>query len=452
MNVQVKKIDKLHGDLVARPSKSFAHRYLLASALSDNESIISNVDFSNDIVATLNCIHSFGKKHFREFEKHEVRFSNEYTKNFDPTFDCKESGTTLRIFLPIALSKYDKTTFIGSDRLLERGIDIYENIFKYVTFYKDKYSISTKGTINTGRFELPGNISSQYISGLLYALPLLEGDSEIIITTEVESTNYILMTLEVLKNYGIQIETNLNRMCDTFDSVVGADTIRPHCRGECLQSPHMDECLQSPHRGECLQSPRRGEHCEPVYFKIKGNQKYSAHNFSIEGDYSNAAFIDAFNYFGNEINITGLNPNSLQSDIVYKKYFDMLSKDFSEIDISNCIDLGPVLITFAALKNGARFIGTSRLKIKESDRGNAIAEELKKCGADISILENEIIVNKKELLSSTTPFNSHNDHRVAMALSLLSTQFDIEISGSECVSKSYPGYFEDLKMLGATIS
>jgi 3-phosphoshikimate 1-carboxyvinyltransferase len=440
MNVQIKKIDKLHGDIVARPSKSFAHRYLIASALSEGESVISNVDFSNDIVATLNCIHSFGKKHFREFEKHEVRFSNECTKNFDPTFDCQESGTTLRIFLPIALSKYDKTTFIGSDRLIERGIDIYENIFKYVTFYKDKYSISTKGTINAGHFELPGNISSQYISGLLYTLPLLDSDSKIAISTELESTNYILMTLEVLKNYGIQIETNLNCMDDTSR------------RGECLQSPRRGECLQSPRKGECLQSPRRGEFHEPVYFKINGNQKYSAHNFSIEGDYSNAAFIDAFNYFGNDINLTGLNPDSLQSDKVYKKYFDMLDKGFSEIDISNCIDLGPILITFAALKNGAKFTGASRLKIKESDRGNVIAEELKKCGTDITVLDNEIIVNKKELHYSTTPFDSHNDHRIAMSLSLLSTQFDIEIDDAECVSKSYPGYFDDLKILGATIS
>ena len=406
MDVQIKKINKLHGDLVARPSKSFAHRYLIAAALSDDKSIISNVDFSNDIVATLNCIHAYGKKHFRESEKHEVHFSNECTKNFDPTFDCKESGTTIRIFMPIALRKYEKATFIGSDRLIERGIDIYENIFKYVTFYKDKYSINTKGTIDAGRFELPGNISSQYISGLLYALPLLDGDSDIVITTNLESANYILMTLEVLKNYGIQIETNLTR---------------------------------------------RGEHCEPVYFNIKGKQKYIAHNFSIEGDFSNAAFIDAFNYFGNEINLTGLNPNSLQSDKVYKEYFDILNKDFSVIDISNCIDLGPILITFAALKNGAKFTGTSRLKIKESDRGNVVAEELRKCGADITVLDNEIIVNKKELHSSTTPFNSHNDHRIAMALSLLSTQFDIEINGAECVSKSYPGYFDDLKSLGATI-
>ena len=433
MNIQIKKINILQGDLIARPSKSFAHRYLIAASLSNDESIISNVDFSNDIVATLNCIHAYGKKHFREFEKHKVRFSNECTKNFDPTFDCKESGTTIRIFMPIALRKYDKATFIGSDRLIERGVDIYENIFKYVTFYKDKYSIATKGTINAGHFELPGNISSQYISGLLYALPLLDGDSEILITTELESTNYILMTLEVLKNYGIQIETNLNRSDEPVN-----------CMGEF----HEPETRM----GElCEPQNRMGEFHEPVYFRIKGNQKFIAHNFSIEGDYSNAAFIDAFNYFGNSINLTGLNSDSLQSDSVYKKYFDMLDKGFSEIDISNCIDLGPILITFAALKNGAKFTGTSRLKIKESDRGNVIAEELKKCGADITVLENEIFVNKKELHPSTTPFDSHNDHRIAMALSLLSTQFDIEIAGSECVSKSYPGYFDDLKSLGATV-
>ena len=446
MNVQIKKISNLNGNIIAKPSKSFAHRYLIAASLSNDESVISNVDFSNDIVATLNCIHAYGKKHFRNFEKHEVRFSNECTKNFDPTFDCKESGTTIRIFMPIALRKYDKATFIGSDRLIERGIDIYENIFKYVTFYKDKYSISTKGTINAGRFELPGNISSQYISGLLYALPLLDGDSEIVITTKLESTNYILMTLEVLKNYGIQIETNLN--------CVGEFREPQNCKGElCEPQNCMGElCEPSNCMGEFHEpSTRMGELHEPVYFKIKGNQKYIAHNFSIEGDYSNAAFIDAFNYFGNSINLTGLNPNSLQSDKVYKKYFDMLSKDFSEIDISNCIDLGPILITFAALKNGAKFTGTSRLKIKESDRGNVIAEELKKCGADITVLKNEIIVNKKELHSSATPFDSHNDHRIAMALSLLSTQFDIEIAGSECVSKSYPGYFDELKSLGATV-
>lgn len=406
MNVKINKV-KLKGTLTARPSKSFAHRYLFASALSDNTSIISNIDFSNDIIASLNCIYAYGKKHYREYEKHIVRFSHECKKNFEPTFDCNESGTTLRIFLPIAIQKYEKATFIGSDRLIERGINIYEEIFKYVRFYKDKYSIKTNGLINAGKYELAGNISSQYISGLLFALPLLNGNSEINISTRLESKDYVLMTLDVLKNYGINIETNIYKQ--------------------------LDENLK-------------------VYFKIDGNQKYTANDFSIEGDYSNAAFIDAFNYFDNGITLNGLNPSSLQSDKIYKEHFEALNKGSAVIDISNCIDLGPILITFASLKHGAKFINTERLKIKESDRGNVIANELRKCGADIEVYDNEIIINKKELHKPNATLYSHNDHRIAMSLSLLSTMFDIEIEGSECVSKSYPGYFDDLKTLGAIIN
>lgn len=406
MNVKI-KTSKLKGTLTARPSKSFAHRYLFASALSENANIISNIDFSNDIIATLDCIYAYGKKHFREYEKHIVRFSHECIKNFEPTFDCKESGTTLRIFLPIAIQKYEKATFVGSDRLIERGVNIYEEIFKYVRFYKDKYSIKTNGLINAGKYELAGNISSQYISGLLYALPLLDDNSQITINTKLESKDYVLMTLDVLKNYGINIETNIYKQLDENHK---------------------------------------------IYFKINGNQKYFANDFSIEGDYSNAAFIDAFNYFDNEITLNGLNPSSLQSDKIYKKHFEALNKGSAIIDISNCIDLGPILITFASLKHGAKFINTERLKIKESDRGNVIANELKKCGADIEVYDNEIIINKKELHKPNATLYSHNDHRIAMSLSLLSTLFDIEIEGSECVSKSYPGYFDDLKKLGAIIN
>ena len=400
MNLNIKKIEKLNGTVSAPPSKSFAHRYLIASALSDNESTISNVAFSDDIIATLNCLHAYGKKHFRDFENHKVTFSNESVKNINPTFDCKESGTTLRLFMPIAMQKYEETNFIGSSRLIERGVKIYEDLFKYVRFYKDKYSIKTNGLLTSSRFELPGNVSSQYISGLLYALPLLNSDSEVIITTNLDSKNYVLMTLDVLKNYNINVETNIY----TSDN--------------------------------------------NIYFKIPSNQKYIATDYSIEGDYSNAAFLDAFNYFGNDIKIEGLNPNSLQSDKVYKEYFDKLANDFSEIDISNCIDLGPILITFSALKNGARFTSTNRLKIKESDRGNAIATELRKCNADIKILDDEIIVSKTNLSKPAVSLNTHNDHRIAMSLSLLSTMFDITINDYECVNKSYPNYFDDLKNLG----
>ncbi len=400
MQIKIRK-SILSGDLLARPSKSFAHRYLFASCLSSGESIISNIDFSDDIKASLNCINAYGKKHIIDYENRKVIFNKDSSKNFQPTFDCNESGTTLRIFLPIALEKYEKAKFIGAPRLIERGVDIYESIFSSVIFNKDKYSISTVGKIGYGEYNLPGNISSQYISGLLYALPLMEGNSIINITTELESKNYISMTLDVLKKHGIIINEK------------NADW--------------------------------------KFTFEIPGGQKYQSIDSSIEGDYSNIAFIDAFNYFGSDIKISGLNNDSLQSDKIYKEYFEKLNDGYCEIDIANCIDLGPILITFACLKNGAKFTNTRRLRIKESDRGTAIATELRKCGADITIDENEIIVNKSELKEQNAPFDSHNDHRIAMSLSLLATKFDIIIDGAECVSKSYPDYFKDLKKLKASI-
>ena len=384
----------LKGTISAPPSKSYAHRYLIASSLSNNESTISNVAFSDDITATLNCIHVFGSLHNRDFNNNEVTFLATQVRNNDPTFDCKESGTTLRIFMPIALTKYDKATFIGSERLIARGIKVYEDIFKYILFDIEKYQIKTKGLLGPSIYSLPGNISSQYISGLLYALPLLNGNSEIIINTKLESKNYILMTLDVLKKYNIQIDYKIFEDNDAIKDNTYA------------------------------------------IFKIKGNQKYEAHDFSIEGDFSNAAFIDAFNYLGSDISIDNLNANSLQSDKIYKKYFDMLNEDYTEIEIANCIDLGPVLITFAALKNGAKFTNTSRLSIKESNRGQVIAEELKKCCAHIEVSDNQIIVEKSDLIKPTTNLSAHNDHRIAMALSLLSTQFDISIEGSGSWSRS----------------
>lgn len=405
----IKTIKKstLSGTIIVPPSKSYAHRYLMASALSDKESTITNVDFSDDIVATLNCIHAYGKLANRDFENHKVVFSKGCSKNFDPTFDCNESGSTLRIFLPIALTKYDNATFIGSEKLIERGISIYEEIFKYITFYKERYSIKSKGILSPGIFTLPGNVSSQFISGLLYALPLLPKDSEIHLTTKLESRDYVYMTLDVLSQYGINITQS--------------------------ESSSKDD----------LSKPT---------FIIPGNQSYKAKDFSIEGDFSNAAFIDAFNYFGSNVRLTGLNKDSIQADKIYKKYFERLDEGYTTIDISNSIDLGPILITFAAMKHGARFIGTSRLKIKESDRGTAIAKELSKCNASIDVKDNEIIVENKKLCAPKENLDSHNDHRIAMSLSLLSTQFDVAIDNIDCIKKSYPSFLRDLEKLGAIIS
>ena len=185
---------------------------------------------------------------------------------------------------------------------------------------------------------------------------------------------------------------------------------------------------------------------------IKGNQKYVSKNYEVESDYSNAAFLDSFNYFGSNVQIEGLNPNSLQGDKVYQELFRQLQEGKPTIDISNAIDLGPILFTFASLKNGAIFINTDRLKNKESDRVMAMKEELEKVGVKIDVLENKVVIHKSIIHEPQESFNSHNDHRISMALSLLSTRFDIMIQNADVVKKSYPSYFKDLESLGAKIT
>ena len=276
-----------------------------------------------------------------------------------------------------------------------------------VYFDKRDEEIALYGDIEPDEYIIPGNISSQYATGLLFLLPLLKKNSVIKIVGNLESKNYALITLDVLHQFGIDID-------------IGNQTI-------------FDKNVNL------------------VSFNILGNSEYKATDKVVEGDYSNAAFIDAFNYFGSSISIDGLNRNSAQGDKIYKEYFEKLDKNYCTLDISDCIDLGPILMAFATLKNGAHLTGTRRLKIKESNRANVMAEELKKFGADIEIDDNDIYINKTELHSPTEILSSHNDHRIVMALTLFSTMFDIEISGENAVNKSYPSFFKDLNGVGLNI-
>ena len=379
-------------------SKSYSHRYLLASMLSNNESHISNVFFSNDIMATLNCMSSFGCVY--KIDNNSVSVINNSFQDKVPVFDCNESGSTLRFLIPIALTRYEKVIFKGSKTLISRGIQVYEKIFENqdIKVVKDETSITINGKLKPGVFEVDGSLSSQFITGLLFALPLLDKDSIINIIPPINSLNYIYMTLDVLNKYGIKYSFTNNQIT------------------------------------------------------IYGNQKYVGNDFIVEGDYSNASFLKAFNYFGGNIILEGLNENSLQGDKVFEKYFEVLNKEFSTIDISNCIDLGPILMAFAAIKNGGRFIGTSRLKIKESDRANAMKEELAKVNVKVDVLEDEIIVHKCKLNSPIESFDSHNDHRIAMAMSIFSSYYDISINNAQAINKSYPNYFKELEGLGVEVS
>ena len=382
------------GEIYAPPSKSYAHRLLISSALAQGVSRIEGISESADMTATLECIKALGAS----FEKTGNTVS--VNGGIKPAckeriFNCFESGSTLRFFIPIALLTGDVCVFCGTERLMSRGIEVYEEIFKgqNIECIRGKDKITLSGKLKPNVFNIPGNISSQFISGLLFALPMLNGDSVINITTELESRAYVDITIESLKLFGIEI-------------VRGNNT-----------------------------------------FYIRGNQKYKCTDCVVEGDYSNAAFLDGFNLFGGDVSVLGLNGNSFQGDKIYKEYFSLLKDGAPKLDISNCPDLGPVLFAIAALKNGGEFTGTRRLRIKESDRAKAMAQELSKLGVEVAVFENSVTVSKGAK-APKEPLFGHNDHRIVMALTLALSVIGGEIDGCEAVSKSYPDFFEEIAKLG----
>ncbi len=396
MNVKIFKSTP-KGEIKAPPSKSFSHRYLISAMLCKNESTIYNVTLSDDILATLDCLKAFGCDY--QTIDDQIKVIPNQSRNENPLFCCRESGSTLRFMIPISLTKYQHVTFKGSERLIGRGIEIYEEIFKKqgIRVTKESNKIQIDGKLKSGVFEVTSNISSQYITGLLFSLPLLNGDSVIKLIPPIYSKPYIDITLDIIKKYKIQYQIKDNE----------------------------------------------------IY--IPGNQTYCADNFEIEADFSNSAFLEAFNYFDGQVKVTNLNNNSLQGDKVYQELFAKLNQDNPIIDISNAIDLGPILFTFASLKNGATFINTERLRIKESDRVMSMKTELEKIGVKMKVDQNQVIIYKSKIYPPKESFCTHNDHRICMALSLLSTKFDIIINDAEVVKKSYPNYFHDLETLGVKI-
>ena len=282
------------GTILVPPSKSYAHRLLIAAALTKKDVVVKNIDLSEDIIATISCLKSLGKEVVYKGNTILVRNNNSLLKD-ELVFNCNESGSTLRFLIPIALTLGKKVTFIGTSRLIERGIEPYIKICEKqnIKVVKDETSISFEGSLKSDNFEIVGNISSQFITGLLFALPLLKKDSTVNITTNIESKNYIDITLDVLKQAKINIEKTNNG------------------------------------------------------FKVFGNQEYQLDDCIVEGDYSNASFIASLNYFDGNIKLLGLNEKSLQGDKKYLEHFKSLNKEYSTIDISDCIDLGPILFAFA---------------------------------------------------------------------------------------------------------
>lgn len=416
---------KPSGDIKIPSSKSMGHRAIICASLSNGISRISNLDFSDDIDTTILGMEKLGAKIKKEKNNLIIEGIKDFEKINDNIINCNESGSTLRFFIPIFSMLNQEIKFLGKNRLLKRPQEIYNEIFKKQNLeyiHSDDF-IQINGRLKPQKYIIQGNISSQFITGLLFILPLLDGDSEIEIIPPFESKSYVDLTLEVISKFGINIK-------------------------------FQDE----------------------LHIKIKGNQKYTPTDYKVEGDYSQLAFFAVLGAINSDVNCMGVAKDSLQGDreivdildscnvkIDYLKNgvkfckTDLSSSYEKNINLENCPDLGPILMVLGAKIGNFKIFNASRLRYKESDRILAMETELRKVGTNIYSDENNIYIEKinssnLQDLKSQTPyrFYSHLDHRIAMSMAILATTLDKPsiITNSQCISKSYPDFFKDLKSLG----
>ena len=396
------KAGRAVGVTEAPPSKSMTHRLLICAGMCTGESLIHGVSFSEDVSATIDGLRNFGAVVERIGDGRTVRIQGvDMLKAYPKTpLRCRESGSTLRFLLPLALLSGKKVVLTGAERLLSRPMTVYEELceFKDLYYKKADDSITVQGKLPAGRYTVSGNISSQFISGLLFALPFVDGNSYINITPPIESRPYLDLTLSALKQFG-------------------------------------------------LTATWKDDHT--LY--IPGNQKPAPCECSVEGDFSNAAFLDALNFLGGDVRIKGLADESLQGDRDYGRMFELLDLGTPALHIGDCPDLGPILFALAAARHGGVFRGTRRLRLKESDRSFAMTEELKKFGVSSTVHEDSMVIYPAEFHAPTEPLKGHNDHRIVMSLAVLLTEVGGTIEGAEAVNKSYPEFFEVLKSLGVEV-
>lgn len=388
------------GDIIAPPSKSYAHRALICAGLANGKSKICNISFSDDIKATLECLTALGAKVEIQGNTAEITGINDYSAFKGAVLNCNESGSTLRFFIPICLLSEDEITLNGTQKLISRPLSVYEDIASSqgILFQKELSSVKVKGKINPCSFSVKGNISSQFISGLLFALPLLEDDSEINIIPPFESKPYVDMTVSILEEFGIDVEySGLN-------------------------------------------------------IKVKGNQQYKPQNLTVEGDWSNAAFLYAFRACGADVDVLGVDINSSQGDKICLEYFEALKSGTPELDLTDCPDLAPIMFAFAGVNHGAVFTGTDRLRFKESDRISCMQTELEKFGIKLLTGDNRVIIDSSEFHAPSSAIYGHNDHRIVMANAFLLCKTGGKIDGYEAVKKSFPNFFDVILKAGVMLN
>lgn len=380
----------LKGAVTPPSSKSQTHRAVLALMLAQGEGKLSNLAVSQDIQATQDCVAA-------------LKSGQPAQADGLPLLDCGESGSTLRFLIPVALAVRGGGHFTGRGRLMERPQGPYIRLFeeKGILWNQEGTCLTVAGQLEPGVYALPGNVSSQFITGLLYALPLLPGDSRIVLTTPLESRGYVDMTLDMLRRFDIKVEEQEDG------------------------------------------------------FLVPGNQTYQARDLTLEADWSGAAFWYAANFLGAQVDIQGLNPDSVQGDRqIGTLYWKLARPGDVDIDLSQCPDLAPPLAAMAAVRKGTtRFVHAGRLRMKESDRLETIARTLNALGAKAQVGEDTLTLEGLDHLEGGT-VDGCNDHRIAMMAAIAATNCDapVTITGAECVKKSYPNFWEDYEALGGVIA
>lgn len=407
---------KLNGSVHVPPSKSMAHRAIICASLARGKSVIRNIEFSKDIDATIQAMKALGTMIFKYDDYLEIDGTTTFFKN-NCEIDCCESGSTLRFMIPISLICEANVHFIGEGRLGERPLDVYYRIFDQQGIgylYKENVlDLYIRGQLHGGTFQIPGDVSSQFISGLLFALPLMDEDSKIEITSPLESKGYIDLTLQMLKLYGVEI---------------------------------INQDYQ--------------------VFIIKGGQEYQPYDYEVEADFSQAAFYLVAGALQNSVILKGLNIDSYQGDkvaidflkkmgcqlICVKEGYQVNAQGLVAIDIdgTQCPDIIPVIALACALAKGKSYIrNIGRLRIKECDRLKATVEVINQLGGKAWEYDDYMVIEGVQQLVGGE-VSSYNDHRMAMMEAIASTvcQKDVIIDNKECVSKSYPSFWEHFAMLG----
>ena len=390
-----------------------AHRALLCAGLAAGTTQIQGILPSQDMEATCRALTALGASIARQGSLARVQGVAGRPKVPQGPVDCGESGSTLRFLIPAFALASAPARLTGRGRLPQRPLGPYGTIFhgQGLPFAQDETGVSFQGPLAPGDYTLPGDVSSQFISGLLFALPLLPGDSHIRIQPPFESRGYVNMTLQVMDAFGVQ--------------AAFLDGLTLH---------------------------------------VPGNQLFTAPAapFLVEGDDSQAAFFLTLDAILGDVSVAGLSPRSIQGDRVMGEILARCGHVPGQpprplapfvADLGDCPDLGPILMTLGLFCQGeSRLLNAGRLRLKESDRGTAMAQELGKLGGQASLAGDEIRIRQSRLRPGPA-LSSHGDHRIAMALAVaaLGARIPADIQGAEAVEKSYPDFWKDLAAIGARV-